>query len=482
MNWSRDILESILDSPFISELSEGCLEYEKFIFFLQQDILFLRQFSKGLKYMSKNVLNGKYQELLEKFADEIAKEEYSLKSEFDLSLESVEATPSCLLYTSYILKEAYENIPHRCVSAYFSCFWVYYKVGKNLIKNSKKNNPFQKWIDYYHSDDFSENKDIFKKMIYDIIDNDENKLNEAKQVFRDTCKMEKMFWDSAYNLEQFFKAPKMLKPKCVLTIAGSDSGGGAGIQSDLNTFRSCGVFGTSVITCLTAQNSQGVYGVFPSSSTFVRDQIITVIKDFDIQAIKIGMLFDKDIIQEVATTLRELTNIKIILDPVMISTSGHQLLKDESISELCSTLMPLCEIVTPNLDETHKLLSLIENNELKDIKTLNEMEKASKLLMDHFKLKSILIKGGHLVIDNNCIDLLNFKGEISYYTSQHIKGTNSHGSGCSLSSAITSFTAKKYSLPLAVKMAKKYVHQAIENGFKLGKGENGTLNHFNMIK
>lgn len=259
-----------------------------------------------------------------------------------------------------------------------------------------------------------------------------------------------------------------------LTIAGSDSGGGAGIQADLKTFAALGCFGMSAITCLTAQNTKQVSAVYPIPAQFVKQQIEAVISDIGVDAIKIGMLFNTEIISTVAKTLRNLNNIPIVLDPVMIATSGDFLLKANAINAMCEKLFPLAAIITPNLCEAETLLQ-------KKITSREQMEAAAKKL-SQFGSSAVIIKGGHFEENNSpdCLYLLN-QDKFLWFEAARINTKNTHGTGCTFSSAIASFLAKKLDLPNAVKSAKNYIHAAIKAGttYQIGQGHGPVFHDIN---
>lgn len=251
----------------------------------------------------------------------------------------------------------------------------------------------------------------------------------------------------------------------VLTIAGSDPSGGAGIQADLKTFATLGCYGMSVITALTAQNTQGVTGVHPIPAKFIAEQLDAIFVDIKVHAIKIGMLHNAEVIKTVANKIESI-NIPIVLDPVMVAKSGHTLLKNSAIKSLQKNLFPLATIITPNIPEAQVLLQ-------QKIKTQNEMQHAARALCKN-GLKAVLIKGGHLKNTKESTDCLYIKATDNFHwlKKERIKTKNTHGTGCTLSSAIASFLALGYDLTEAVSRAKKYLSQAILAGseYKQGKG------------
>jgi len=257
----------------------------------------------------------------------------------------------------------------------------------------------------------------------------------------------------------------------VLTIAGSDSGGGAGIQADLKTFSALGCFGTSAITAITVQNTRGVTGIQSILPEIVQGQIKAVMDDIKPSAIKIGMVHSAELVQAIAQTLREYPQVPVVLDPVMVATSGDKLIQDETIAVLKKELFPLATIVTPNLDEAQILTG-------QSLQNLDDMKKAALLLLET-ECNSVLVKGGHLKGPQLFDVYRDQSGVEEILESTAINTNNTHGTGCSLSSAIAAYLAQGKSLIQAIKEAKDYVHQAIENGQDVKTGEgNGPLNHF----
>lgn len=265
--------------------------------------------------------------------------------------------------------------------------------------------------------------------------------------------------------------------KFALTIAGSDSGGCAGIQADIKTFSSLGVFATSAITAITAQNTQRVKSIQPISPEILRDQITSVLEDFDIGAIKTGMLFNDENMKIIYETYRD--NIPMVVDPVMIATSGSNLIEEKSIFSIKKYLYPIARVLTPNLDEASYLLG-------KKLNTIEDIELACKEFVNSHGLYSVLIKGGHLKDSSNkSIDFFYSKenNKILRFESDMINTNNTHGTGCTLSSAIAAYLCLGYDLVDSIANAKIYITKAIENsaGIYIGKGEGG-VNHFHDPK
>lgn len=253
----------------------------------------------------------------------------------------------------------------------------------------------------------------------------------------------------------------------VLTIAGSDSCGGAGIQADLKAMSAHGVYGMSVITAITAQNTQGVFAVTELEREMIKKQIGAIYEDIEVDAVKIGMLSSREIIDEVAENLRKYSSRNIVIDPVMVSKSGFHLLKPEAVMAL-REFLSLGTIVTPNIPEA-EILSEMEIGSERDM-----IEAAKKI--QKLGAKNVLVKGGHR--SDNCTDiLLTEKGEILRYPGERIDTKNTHGTGCTLSSSIASYLGKGESIEEAVEKSKEYIAKAIENSFSIGKGV-GPVGHF----
>ncbi|MFB0917678.1 MAG: bifunctional hydroxymethylpyrimidine kinase/phosphomethylpyrimidine kinase [Clostridiaceae bacterium] len=256
----------------------------------------------------------------------------------------------------------------------------------------------------------------------------------------------------------------------VLTIAGSDSSGGAGIQADLKTMTVLGVYGMSVITALTAQNTMGVTGVLESTPEFVGQQMEAVFTDIEPQAVKIGMVSNSEIIKVIAEKLTEYKAENIVVDPVMIATSGSNLMESAAVTTLIKELFPLATVVTPNKFEAETLSGI-------SIESEEDMEKAASIILKYGP-KSVLIKGGHFGQDAR--DYLKTEETAVWLTEERINNPNTHGTGCTLSSAIATYLAKGEDLISAVKSAKQYLTGAIADGMDLGHGR-GPLNHMYKI-
>lgn len=257
-----------------------------------------------------------------------------------------------------------------------------------------------------------------------------------------------------------------MKMKTALTIAGSDCSGGAGIQADLKTMTMNGVYAMSAITALTAQNTTGVRGVYEVTPDFLGQQIDAVFEDIRPDAVKIGMVSSSDLIRVIAERLKFFKAEKIVLDTVMVATSGARLISEDAIDTLKEYLIPMATVVTPNIPEAEVLSKRKIDDE-------DGMIRAAEEISKNFRC-AVLLKGGHNINDAN--DLLYENGKYLWFRGKRINNPNTHGTGCTLSSAIASNLAKGYDLETSVKKAKDYISGALEYMLDLGQGS-GPMNH-----
>lgn len=257
----------------------------------------------------------------------------------------------------------------------------------------------------------------------------------------------------------------------VLSIAGTDPSGGAGIQADLKTFSALGCYGMSVITALVAQNTQGVRSIHTVPPGFVQDQLNAVLEDIRPDAIKIGMVHTPELAVVIASTLKRYPDIPVVFDPVMIATSGDRLIEEPTVQAIINELFPLTTVITPNMDEASYLINA-------KIETVEDMADAGGEIMA-LGCKNVLLKGGHLKSSKLTSMLFDKKGVVETYTSERIETNNIHGSGCTLSSATAAYIARGKGLNKAVAFAQEYINGAILNGADVAIGHgNGPLNHF----
>jgi hydroxymethylpyrimidine/phosphomethylpyrimidine kinase len=259
-------------------------------------------------------------------------------------------------------------------------------------------------------------------------------------------------------------------PPIALSIAGSDSSGGAGIQADLKTFTALGVYGLSAVTCLVAEVPRRVSRIEPATARMVREQIEVLLKTFPVGALKTGLLCSAEIVCVVAQTIQDCEkegarSIPFLVDPVMIATSGDNLLEPEAVEAYENELFPLATLITPNLDEAALLLGTV-------ISGRRQMETAAKALARKYHA-SILLKGGHLR-GENAIDLLSHDGELTEFSAPFVRNVETHGTGCTYSAAITAGLASGFSLERAIRRAKKFVTESIKRRFHL-KSKSGDI-------
>ena len=257
-----------------------------------------------------------------------------------------------------------------------------------------------------------------------------------------------------------------MKIKTALTIAGSDCSGGAGIQADIKTMTIHGVYAMSAITALTAQNTTGVRAIQESTPTFLKAQIDTVFEDIPPDAVKVGMVSSSALIRVIADRLRHYQAKHVVVDPVMVASSGSSLMEQDAVRTLVEELFPLADLVTPNIPEALALSGLI-------IQSQADMEAAAKFIGDNFHC-AVLLKGGHSIQDAN--DLLYTKGTFTWFEGNRIDNPNTHGTGCTLSSAIAANLAKGIPLTEAIRAAKDYLTGALAAMLDLGQGS-GPLHH-----
>ncbi len=258
--------------------------------------------------------------------------------------------------------------------------------------------------------------------------------------------------------------------RTALSIAGSDSSGGAGIQADIKTMTANGVYAMTAITALTAQNTTGVTGIMEVTPEFLAQQLDSIFTDIRPDAVKIGMVSSSALIHVIAEKLKEYKAENVVVDPVMIATSGSKLISDDAIETLKTCLMPLSSILTPNIPEAEVLAEM-------KVETEEEMILAAKKISETFHC-AVLCKGGHQLNDAN--DLLYRDGEYKWFHGKRIQNPNTHGTGCTLSSAIASNLAKGYSMDESVKRAKDYISEALEAMLDLGKGSGPMKHCFNI--
>ena len=261
--------------------------------------------------------------------------------------------------------------------------------------------------------------------------------------------------------------------KQVLTIAGSDSGGGAGIQADLKAFAANGTFGMSAITSITAQNTSELRRAFDLPVDLIVDQMDAVFDDFDVSAVKTGMLSSSAIVRAVSEQLAERAAANLVVDPVMVSKSGFALLEPDAVQSMKDHLLPLALVLTPNIHEARLLADM-------EIASLEQVKVAARRILDYGP-KAVLVKGGHLEDPERSVDLLYDGRKETLFEAERIDTANTHGTGCTYSAAIAAHLARGRPLVEAVRTAKRYITQAIRHSLSIGHGH-GPTNHFYFLE
>ncbi len=256
--------------------------------------------------------------------------------------------------------------------------------------------------------------------------------------------------------------------KTALTIAGSDNSGGAGIQADLKVFSAFNVYGMSVLTALTSQNTTGVKDIFPVSGEFVYSQIKTIAEDIKIDAVKTGMLFSSEVVEAVYTAVKDFKLKNIVVDTVFKSKNGKSLLSEKAIDIFVEKILPFSTVITPNIPEAEVISQT-------KIKNLEDMKRAAKIIQK-INNKYVVVKGGHMFFGEKSIDVIYNGKEFFLLEYPVVRTKNTHGTGCTFSAAITANLAKGIEINKAIRIAKAYLHGAIENALNIGKGK-GPLNH-----
>lgn len=266
----------------------------------------------------------------------------------------------------------------------------------------------------------------------------------------------------------------MNKPKIALTIAGTDPTGGAGVMADLKSFHACGVYSMATITSIVAQNTLGVQHIHNLESSWVKEQLDSVFDDELPQAIKTGMIATKKTMELIQSYLKEHSNIPYVIDPVMLAKSGDSLMDENTKNHLQSTLLPLADVVTPNIPEAEEITGIKINDE-------ESIRKAGQIFINEIGSKGVVIKGGHSADLNNAKDFLFTKNETYTFENKRFDTKHTHGTGCTFSAVITAELAKGRSIKDAVKKAKEFISLSIEHTPEIGKGR-GPVNHFAYMK
>lgn len=453
---TNGLWDDYINHQFAYELLQDKISKEKFKNYLEQDYIYLTGYNECFKVIEKECTDQFEQQY---FAACVAIEsEMTMYENYQIDVTKVRASNVTKQYLNYMYEIMTTGTHLEKIVVIFPCIVGYGYIGQKLASNVvKPTSYFKTWIDLYKSEDFSwPVADLIKILNrYQVTEDEAVKL---QKIFNRVCQLEIEFFNQAF-------AP--VKPQ-VLTIAGSDSSGGAGIQADIKTISANGGYAASVITAITAQNTQGVNSVEKVSKQMVIDQLSAIKSDLQLNAIKIGMLADSELITAVSSNLPK--EVQVVLDPVMVAKDGTYLINESAITSLVTELFPKVNLITPNIVEASQLLGI-------KITTEDDMKKACK---DMVKLgcSNILLKGGHLV-GNQLVDVLYANNEFYTFKKERIITKNTHGTGCSLSSAIATNLAKGYPIEKAVETAIDYVYDGIVMNYEVGSGCS-PINHFHQ--
>ncbi len=439
---------------FATQIAVGELKLEKFKHYIAQDYLYLKSYRNCFLHMANHAENQTEREYFQQ--NVVGDIESDMALMFDVNIDSIESTTVTDNYTNYLYKILVEGSSLEKLVAIAPCVIGYGVLAAEINKcQIAEDNPYKKWIDIYASIDYQDEVEQYIELLNQY-NPGEKELVKLSQIFKTVCNLEVEFFDQAIEIR---------KP-VVLTIAGSDSGGGAGIQADIKAISANDCFAASAITAITAQSTTGVYGIEGLTSEIITKQISVVSNDMDLKAIKIGMLGNIETIESVAKALP--TNVKVVLDPVMVAKDNTKLLIDDAVTCLVENLCPKAFVITPNIEEANVMLQM-------EIKTVEEMKEASKKLSKLCKT-NVLLKGGHLS-GNQLVDVLYYDNQYFEYHTTRIDTINTHGTGCSLSSSLAANLARGLSLEVATEKAINYVQNGIIQNYPIGKGK-GPINHF----
>ncbi len=438
---SQGLWDSYTNHSSIKALTSSSVIRDRVDYYLKQNYLFYINYVKCIKYFEKhNNINFPIHCL-----------------NYEINLDNIKENSITTNYVNYLYKNLVCNSEIEILLTLSIHVIGHNIICKNFTELSKNSN-FQNWVNFYSSDECTKNVNKLITLInqYEV---SEQQFEQLCNIFNTVCQFE---------IDLLNQTITTNKPQ-VLTVAGSDSSGGAGIQADIKAISANGGYAASVITAITAQNTRGVNKIENLDNDVIEAQLKAVLEDLNIRAIKIGMLSSSQIIDTVSKNLT--TKIPIVLDPVMVAKDKSVLLQKEAINDIVTKLFNKAFLITPNIEEVNQILNI-------NIKDEKDMEVACKKLYD-LGAKNILIKGGHLT-SNKLVDVLYYNSKFYKYYQERITTIHTHGTGCSLSSAIATNIAKGQELPTAVENAIKYVYHGILFNYEIGNGKS-PINHFHKI-
>lgn len=494
---SRLLARECLLHPFVRQLGDSSLPTATFRSYVAQDVFFLRAFQQA--YNAASVVSRKaglenqasrFSKLRDGVDEELVMHaKAAARMELDLAvLEPLAATQR---YVGFLDQQALRASDadvwlslSRLCAAMVPCMRLYFFLGTVLAQAATlEEEMYRNWVTEYSSQGFTDLVSEIENLLdtsFAAASGGPEVMEELTALFLEAMECELAFFSQVAQDGPGGLEPKSLlklarlKPPTVLIIAGSDSGGGAGIQADIKSCTAHGVFSMTAITALTAQNTHGVQGVFPVPPEFVLSQVRSVMDDLGADVVKSGMLATQAVVEAVVSCLQGRA-VQLVVDPVMISTSGHRLLDQAAVQTVRERLLPLATIVTPNLHEAGLLLG-------RDISTVQEMEVAAREI-SAMGPRWTLVKGGHLSAAEckECTDVLceGATGNCERFSSPMVSTSHTHGTGCSLASAIAACLARGSTIPEAVRSGKEFVAGAIAASahLNLGHGPQGPMNH-----
>ena len=481
-----DTMHSIEQYAFIQQMLDGTLPQEQFVRYLQQDKIYLKEYSRDLYALADMMTDKAEGDFFRATAREGMESENAMQAmlseRFGIQSEPLPVATT-LRYTRFLRHYTDTADVPIVLAAVLPCYWVYNEVGKYLVaQHIDEANPYKEWIQTYGSEEMSQATDYVVALIDRLAaDCSQEKQAAMRRIFAEGCALELDFFAIGLDEDGADKGNhsefriQNSEPKKVLTIAGSDSGGGAGIQADIKSISANGCFATSAITAITAQNTLGVNAVEGLSIDIIEGQIEAVLSDIGTDSIKIGMLHSAEVVRCVARMLRKYNIKDVVLDPVMVSTSGHKLIEDDAIELMRTELIPLARVITPNIPEAEILLGA-------PIERQGDLPSAARRLAEMYGV-SVLLKAGHLVNDE-LIDIFYNRetDETIGLSAQRVDTPNTHGTGCTLSSAFAAQLAKGLPLTEAARAAKAYINAAIVHGanYTIGHGHGPVAHFYNM--
>lgn len=464
----RSLADACLRHPFVRGLADGSLPGWRYRDYLAQDAFFLRAFGEAYRLAegqaTDDAIRPLYRELCEGITEELELHG-AMAARLGIDLGTVKPGEATLAYTEFLLATAATRPEPYTAAAMLPCLRLYAWLGQQLLPDLNPESPWADWVRTYADPGFD---DLWRKLAPRL---EAAPRADLAPLHTRAMELEYRFFDAAWRgpLREGRTTVSSETPPLALTIAGSDPSGGAGIQADLKTFHRCGVYGQSVITLLTAQNTRGVTRVHLEPVDVIRDQLTSVLDDLGTQAVKTGALGSPQAVSAVAAILRQRHVHNLVVDPVLISKHGHELAPPDVALSMTRELLPLASLVTPNCFEAERLTNVA-------ITDLDSAERAAEALLEAGAKAALIKKVPGLDTTGDGRDLLKTPKGTELYTGPAIETTHLHGSGCTYSAAITACLAQGFALPAAVTHARDFIVRAIASA--PGLGQVGPVNHW----